>query len=66
MPLVGKKVLVTFNTKSWPIASATYTYEGHDEKGHWVRRADGTQRHLLYPDVVSVTVTEADVEETPH
>lgn len=54
--LVGKKVRVEF--VDWPIASATYTYEGHDADGHWVRRSDGTQRHLLYRFVTGITVIE--------
>lgn len=45
MSLVGKKVKVTF--VNWPAASGYYTYEGHDDRGHWLRRKDGVQRYML-------------------
>lgn len=60
----GIKVLVEFNTTTWPIASATYTYEGHDETGWWVRRADGVQRHFEYGDVVAINPVPEE-EEVP-
>ena len=66
MSLVGKKVLVRFNRASWPIESATYTYEGHDDNGYWVRRSDGRQRYLLRSDVIEILPVEEDVEEAPH
>jgi hypothetical protein len=61
MSLVGKKVKVTFT--NWPVSSATYVYEGHDEKGYWLRRKDGVQRHFSYEYVVSVEPAEDDIEE---
>jgi hypothetical protein len=66
MSLVGRKVRVTFNPVTWPIESATYVYEGHNENGHHVRRADGVQRIFADIDVVSVVPTEEDVDEQPH
>lgn len=62
----GTKVLVEFNTEHWPIAKATYTYEGHDDSGWWVRRQDGTQRYFLREDVVALTPVEEDTPEEPH
>lgn len=67
--LVGKKVLVEFDTNRWPIHKATYIYEGHDTQAYWLRRADGVQRRMLREDVVSVTLVEPggeDVAEAPH
>ncbi len=63
----GTKVLVVFGP-SWPIDRATYTYEGRDETGWWVRRKDGVQRHFLFEDVESVTpVSESEeVLENPY
>ena len=68
MSLVGKKVLVEFNTATWPIAKATYTYEGRDEAGYWVRRKDGVQRYFQREDIISITpvVEEDDVPEADH
>lgn len=63
MSLVGKKVKVTFNPSSWPIPHATYTYEGRDEKGHWVRRKDGVQRHILFGDVILIEPVEEEIPE---
>lgn len=62
----GTKVLVTFNPHTWPIHSATYTYEGHDDAGWWVRRADGVQRYFGRNDVVAIEPVAEDVEEAPH
>lgn len=60
----GTKVEVEFNTDRWPIHKATYTYEGHDERGWWVRRKDGVQRYFEREDVVSVTpVDDSDDSE---
>lgn len=64
--LVGKKVLIEFDTNHWPIARATYTYEGSDADGYWVRRADGRQRHFPRSLVVSITPVTESVEEPPH
>jgi hypothetical protein len=66
MSLVGKKVLVEFDTTRWPIAKATYTYEGRDTEGYWVRRKDGVQRYFRREDVLSITPVEEDVDEQPH
>lgn len=66
MSLVGKKVKVSFDTSKWPIASATYTYEGHNEQGHFVRRADGVQRIFADDVVVGVEVVEEDISEQPY
>jgi hypothetical protein len=63
MSLVGKKVKVEFNTHTWPVQFGTYTYEGHDETGHWVRRKDGVQRHFEFGDVVGITPIGDDAEE---
>jgi hypothetical protein len=59
--LVGRKVKVTFT--NWPIGEATYTYEGHDETGHFLRRKDGTQRHIAFEFVVGVDPVDEDVPE---
>lgn len=65
--LKGKKVVLEFNTARWPIHKATYTYEGHDENGYWVRRKDGVQRYFEREDVVSITLAEnQDIPEAPH
>lgn len=66
MSLVGRLVLIEFDTARWPIARATYTYEGSDAEAYWVRRADGVQRRFLREDVVSITPTETDVVEEDH
>lgn len=63
MSLVGKKVLIKFNPASWPIAQATYTYEGHDAGGYWVRRSDGVQRYFQREDVVEIIPVEEEVGE---
>ncbi len=63
MSLVGKKVLVEFNTATWPIHKATYTYEGRDETGYWLRRKDGVQRFFERGDIVSITPVEEDAED---
>lgn len=52
MSLVGKKVRVGF--VNWPVAVGYYTYEGHDDKGHWLRRKDGVQRYMLNEFVHSI------------
>lgn len=59
----GTKVLVKFDPLRWPIHQATYTYEGHDENGWWVRRKDGVQRYFLREDVVEVLPVVEDVPE---
>lgn len=66
--MVGKKVKVTFDTTSWPVHHGTYIYEGHDEKGYWLRRSDGVQRHMLFGDVTEIRLakTGENIEETPH
>lgn len=64
--LVGKKVLVEFDTSRWPIARATYTYEGADAEAYWLRRADGVQRRMLRSDVVGISLAETDVDEAPY
>lgn len=61
--MIGKKVLVEFNTETWPIAKATYTYEGHDEGGYYLRRKDGVQRYIKRENVVGITEVETDVAE---
>lgn len=62
MSLIGRKVRVTFI--NWPIGQATYTYEGHDETGHYLRRKDGTQRHIAFEFVTAVEpVEDEDVPE---
>lgn len=61
--LVGKKVRVEFNPHTWPIHTATYTYEGRDEEGYFLRRVDGIQRHMLFEDVVGITEVETDIPE---
>lgn len=63
--MIGKKVKVTF-ANNWPIRSATYTYEGFDDKGHWVRRKDGVQRYLNRHDVVDIQPVEEDIDEQPY
>jgi hypothetical protein len=65
MSLVGKKVLVEFNTATWPIHKATYTYEGRDETGYWLRRQDGVQRFFERGDIVSITPVEEGEEDVP-
>lgn len=62
MSLVGKKVLVTFT--NWPIDSATYTYDGRDETGHFLTRKDGTQRHIPFEFVQGIELAESEVSET--
>lgn len=62
----GTKVLVEFDTNRWPIAKATYVYEGHDGAGYWVRRQDGVQRYFLREDVVAITPVVEDVAESPY
>lgn len=62
MSLEGKKVKVTF-AESWPIDHATYTYEGADETGYWLRRKDGKQRHMLREDVVNIELAESEISE---
>lgn len=52
--LAGLKVVVTFDTTRWPIHKATYVYEGFDETGHFLRRKDGVQRHMLFEDVQGI------------
>lgn len=64
--LVGKKVLVEFNTHRWPIHKATYTYEGSDANGYFLRRKDGVQRYFDRQDIVGFSLAETDVDETPH
>lgn len=66
--LVGKRVLVEFDTSRWPVHKATYIYEGHDAKGYWVRRKDGVQRYFLREDIASITLAldQSDIPETPH
>lgn len=54
--LVGKLVVVEFNTSRWPIHKATYVYEGHDEKGYWVRRKDGVQRYFERADIIGISL----------
>lgn len=66
MSLVGRKVKVTFNPRTWPIRSATYVYEGHNEQGHHVRRSDGVQRIFADIDVVTVEPVDDDIPEEPH
>lgn len=66
MSLVGKKVRVEFNPATWPIHAATYTYEGEDASGYWVRRKDGVQRYFERGDVVAITPVEEDVDEQPY
>jgi hypothetical protein len=61
--LVGKKVLVEFDSSRWPVHKATYTYEGYDETGHWMRRKDGVQRHFEFGDVVAITPVEEGEED---
>lgn len=59
--LVGKKVIVEF--VNWPIASASYTYEGFSEGGYWLRRSDGVQRHILKEYVTDIRPVADDVPE---
>lgn len=66
MSLVGKRVRILFNTATWPVASGVYVYEGHNEQGHHVRRADGVQRIFADVDVTDVQLTNEDLEEAPH
>lgn len=61
MSLVGKKVKVTF--RNWPIPHATYVYEGRDETGYFLRRKDGTQRHMLFEFVASMVPTGEEIAE---
>lgn len=61
----GQKVRVTFDTNRWPVQFGTYTYEGRDEKGYWLRRADGVQRHFEYADVVEIKILESGEPEDP-
>jgi hypothetical protein len=61
--LVGKKVRISF--VNWPVASGTYTYEGRDEKGHWVRRSDGVQRQLLHEFVTGIEVLPENSNPEP-
>lgn len=61
--LIGLKVKLTFNTETWPIHHATYTYDGADETGYWVIRKDGVQRHFEYGDVVQIELAEEEVDE---
>lgn len=63
MSLVGKKVKVSFDTGRWPIASATYVYEGQDETGYWLRRKDGVQRHMEFADVIGIEPVDEDIAE---
>ncbi len=65
MSLVGQRVRITFNTNTWPVGHGVYTYEGHDETGHWVRRKDGVQRHFAYGDVVAVDPLPDEAEVSP-
>lgn len=65
MSLIGKKVKVTFNPATWPIHSATYTYEGHDEGGYWLRRKDGVQRYFERVDIQSIEPTGEEIDEQP-
>lgn len=60
--LVGRKVKVTFDTTSWPVHHGTYIYEGYDETGHFVRRADGVQRHFEFGDVQHIELIPEDEE----
>lgn len=63
--LVGKLVELEFNTARWPIHKATYTYEGHDEKGYWVRRKDGVQRYFEREDVVGISLVDGPDTDEP-
>jgi len=65
MSLVGKKVLVEFDSSRWPVHKATYTYEGRDETGYWLRRKDGVQRFFERADIVSITQVEEGEEDVP-
>jgi hypothetical protein len=58
----GRKVRVTFDTNRWPVHHGTYVYEGRDEVGYWLRRADGVQRHFEYADVAEIQVVDDSTE----
>lgn len=66
--LVGKRVLVEFDTNRWPIHKATYIFEGQDQDGYWLRRKDGTQRYFLRADIASISLAmdQSDIPEAPH
>lgn len=61
MSLEGKKVRLHFT--NWPVEHGDYTYEGHNEQGHWVRRSDGEQR--LFPDEIVQEVTLLEDPQPP-
>ena len=50
---MGRRVRVTF-APHWPATQGEYEYQGFDEKGVWLLRDDGWQRHLLYCDIAKV------------
>lgn len=62
MSLEGRKVRLHFT--NWEVPQGVYLYEGHNEQGHWVRRADGVQR--LFPDeyVTGVELIEDETENS--
>jgi hypothetical protein len=66
--LVGKRVVIEFNTSRWPVHKATYIYMGCDDKGYWVLRKDGVQRYFERADVVGISLAldQGDIPETPH
>lgn len=61
--MIGKLVRVEFNTARWPVHFGTYTYEGHDEKGYWLRRKDGVQRFFEREDIVEITVVDEELPQ---